>query len=85
MTPCFRIHTPPCFEQRREDTLPPQRPEALRERVFEPFFRRDGHAEGIDGGVGLGLALVQQIAHFHGGAARMVDDGGRTRVEVDLP
>jgi signal transduction histidine kinase len=60
-------------------------PEALRERVFEPFFRRDGHAEGIDGGVGLGLALVQQIAHFHGGAARMVDDGGRTRVEVDLP
>jgi signal transduction histidine kinase len=44
-------------------------PEALRERIFEPFFRMPGHAEHA-GGVGLGLALVQQIAKRHGGWVR---------------
>jgi signal transduction histidine kinase len=41
-------------------------PEAFRERVFEAFFRMPGHAERA-GGVGLGLSLVRQIAHRHGG------------------
>jgi signal transduction histidine kinase len=41
-------------------------PEALRERIFEPFFRLPGHAE-REGGVGLGLSLVRQIAERHGG------------------
>ena len=36
-------------------------PEDCRERIFEPFFRMPGHAE-REGGVGLGLALVRQIA-----------------------
>jgi signal transduction histidine kinase len=44
-------------------------PEPLRERIFEPFFRPEGHAEGRDGGVGLGLFLVRQIARHHGGDA----------------
>ncbi len=44
-------------------------PEAYRERIFEPFFRLPGHAE-REGGVGLGLALVRQIAQRHGGAVR---------------
>jgi K+-sensing histidine kinase KdpD len=44
-------------------------PEAFRERIFEPFFRLPGHAEKA-GGVGLGLALVRQIAERHGGAVR---------------
>lgn len=44
-------------------------PEAFRERIFEPFFRQPGHAE-HEGGVGLGLALVRQIARQHGGQVR---------------
>jgi len=44
-------------------------PEALRERIFEPFYRLPGHAE-KSGGVGLGLSLVKQIADRHGGSVR---------------
>ena len=44
-------------------------PEAMRERIFESFFRLPGHAEQA-GGVGLGLSLVKQIAQAHGGSVR---------------
>ena len=51
-------------------------PEAERERVFEPFFRRTGGRERV--GAGLGLALVRQIARRHGGDThcRPREDGG---------
>jgi two-component system, OmpR family, sensor kinase len=55
-------------------------PETERERVFEPFYRPAGAAEGA-GGWGLGLALVRQIAARHGGTARC---DGRVFV-VELP
>ncbi|MEN9376657.1 MAG: hypothetical protein RL710_1814, partial [Pseudomonadota bacterium] len=41
-------------------------PPALRERIFEPFYRLPGATE-RDGGVGLGLALVKSIVLRHGG------------------
>jgi signal transduction histidine kinase len=37
-------------------------------RLFEPFFRPEGRSES-DGGWGLGLALVEEIARLHGGRA----------------
>jgi len=42
-------------------------PQAQRELIFEPFYRLPGHAE-REGGVGLGLSLVKQIAQRHGGS-----------------
>ena len=60
-------------------------PEALRERIFEPFYRLPGATE-RDGGVGLGLALVKSIATRHGGTAHCENrpDGGACFV-VQLP
>ena len=61
-------------------------PEPERERIFEPFYRPSGWREGPDGGVGLGLALVRQIARHHGGDARCLPrEGGGSCFEVWLP
>jgi len=60
-------------------------PAALRERIFEPFYRLPGATE-RDGGVGLGLALVKSIAIRHGGTVYCENrpDGGACFV-VQLP
>jgi signal transduction histidine kinase len=46
-------------------------------RIFEPFYRPAGRSE-TQGGWGLGLALVAEIARLHGGRAyySQPDDGG---------
>jgi signal transduction histidine kinase len=60
-------------------------PEAERERIFAPFYRLAGASERA-GGVGLGLALVRQIARRHGGEAGCsARDGGGSCFEVVLP
>jgi signal transduction histidine kinase len=60
-------------------------PEAERQRVFEPFYRMPGHSE-HSGGVGLGLALVRQIALRHGGEVGCSPrDGGGTCFHLVLP
>ena len=60
-------------------------PDAYRERIFEAFFRLPGHAE-REGGVGLGLALVRQIAMAHGGTVRCEPrDGGGSCFKLVLP
>ena len=60
-------------------------PEAYRERIFEAFFRLPGHAE-REGGVGLGLALVRQIAQRHGGSVRCLPrEGGGSSFVLTLP
>ena len=49
---------------------------AERERIFAPFYRATGASE-ANGGVGLGLSLVRQIARQHGGEVHCLPrDGG---------
>ncbi len=60
-------------------------PEAERDRIFAPFYRPSGARE-ADGGVGLGLSLVRQIAERHGGGARCeARSGGGSCFVVELP
>jgi signal transduction histidine kinase len=60
-------------------------PEAMRERIFESFFRLPGHAEQA-GGVGLGLSLVKQIAQRHGGSVRCEGrEGGGSCFVLSVP
>ena len=60
-------------------------PEAMRERIFESFFRLPGHAEQA-GGVGLGLSLVKQIAERHAGSVRCEGrEGGGSCFVLSLP
>lgn len=63
------------------DTGPGIPPEALA-RVFEPFYRASGQAEGY----GLGLPTVKRLVDAHGGVVRVASEpGGGTTVTVELP
>lgn len=55
-------------------------PDAVRERLFQPFVT------GRPGGTGLGLPLAQRIAGLHGGHVEIADrPGGGTRAALRLP
>ena len=61
-------------------------PENFRESVFQPFFRVDKSRSREKGGVGLGLSLVWEIAHLHGGNVRIRESGeSGTVIELTLP
>lgn len=60
-------------------------PEEMRERVFEPFFRVDKSRSRELGGVGLGLALVNEIVRVHDGRISVMDNSsGETTFEVEF-
>lgn len=60
-------------------------PKAEREHIFEPFYRLPGTRES-EGGVGLGLSLVRQIAVRHGGSVQCLErEGGGSCFRVQLP
>ena len=61
-------------------------PEDQYKNVFKPFFRLDKSRSLNQSGVGLGLAIVEDIINAHGGAIRLgkSKDGG-LQVRVTLP
>lgn len=61
-------------------------PSCDRERVFEPFYRREPSRSRKTGGTGLGLAIVRSIARGHGGDVALVNrTGGGLTARVQLP
>lgn len=47
------------------------------DKVFEPFYRVDKSRSRKDGGVGLGLALCNQIAELHGAKLSISSEVGK--------
>ena len=61
-------------------------PAAERERIFEPFFRRQTPEQSEVSGYGLGLAICRSIVRAHGGRIQVTDrPGGGARFSVFLP
>ena len=65
-------------------------PESERERIFAPFYRLSAAARASGSaaaGFGVGLALVRQVARYHGGEAYALaqPSGDGSRFEVVLP
>lgn len=60
-------------------------PEELRSRIFEPFFRVDKSRSRELGGIGLGLALVNEIVRVHEGSIEIKGNrAGGTDFEIEF-
>jgi signal transduction histidine kinase len=58
-------------------------PDEWRERIFEPYARRDTHTAR---GSGIGLSLVKHIAEAHGGVVTVDSEPGKgAAFIVDIP
>lgn len=61
-------------------------PQDQRAAVFRPFHRLEGSRSHATGGFGLGLAIVQQLAHANGWVVKLeARDGGGLAAWVELP
>ena len=61
-------------------------PEDQFKNVFKPFFRLDKSRSLNKSGVGLGLAIVEDIVHSHGGNVQLSkSDMGGLQVKISLP
>lgn len=59
-------------------------PYAVKEKVFEAFFRGD-QSRKSDEGTGLGLTISKHIVEKHGGQIYLHTDEGKTRFQITLP
>ena len=61
-------------------------PKALREKVFERFYRADNSRNRETGGSGLGLSIVKTIVLRHGGDVKALETpGGGATFKITLP
>ena len=61
-------------------------PEQYRDSIFQPFFRVDKSRSRENGGVGLGLSLVWEIATLHGGKVCVEESSEKgTTIAVKFP
>ncbi|GAA1686612.1 hypothetical protein GCM10009792_03040 [Microcella alkalica] len=61
-------------------------PGALKEKIFQRFFRADSSRTRDTGGSGLGLAIVASIVNQHGGRIDVLDTpGGGATFMISLP
>lgn len=56
-------------------------PEAIRDRIFQPFFTTKDQGEGS----GLGLSICSEIVKRHDGSIDVTSRPGRTEFVVRLP
>jgi response regulator RpfG family c-di-GMP phosphodiesterase/signal transduction histidine kinase len=60
-------------------------PESMRETIFDRFSQVDGSASRAQEGTGIGLSLVRELVHLHGGRVTVESElgkGSRFHVEV---
>ena len=61
-------------------------PKALRDKVFERFYRADNSRNRETGGSGLGLSIVKTIVTRHGGEVKALETpGGGATFRITLP
>ena len=62
-------------------------PENKRDEMFKPFTRLDNSRNSETGGMGLGLSIVQEVIHQHGGEVFLLDSKklGGLLVKIELP
>jgi two-component system OmpR family sensor kinase len=61
-------------------------PQAMRKKIFSPFFRPDEGRDRQKGGAGLGLAIVKKIVDWHQGDCYVTDSElGGAKFIINLP
>ncbi|MCB1910182.1 MAG: HAMP domain-containing histidine kinase [Rhodocyclaceae bacterium] len=55
------------------------------QRIFDPFFRGSLQPEGRENGTGIGLSIVREYAHAHGGSVVLVPASLGCHFRIELP